>query len=99
MLIIPLEKNLDWRRPPLVTLLLLAVNCWTFFFLQNDDDGFLEQAVSFHSDSGLAEIEFPRYLADLESRGELEKLAQWRQVEHDFPRRPGTRHPTHGGGK
>ncbi len=85
MLIIPLEKTLDWRRPPLVTLVLLAVNCWTFFFLQYDDDGFLEQAVSFHSDSGLAEIEFPRYLADLESRGELERVAQWRQVEHDYP--------------
>ena len=36
MLIVPLEKKLDWKRPPVVTLLLIATNVMVFFFIQGD---------------------------------------------------------------
>lgn len=32
MLIVPLEKSIDWKKPPLVTLLLIVANSLIFFF-------------------------------------------------------------------
>ena len=36
MFIVPLEKKLDWERPPVVTLLLIAINVMVLFFIQGD---------------------------------------------------------------
>ncbi|WP_051786331.1 rhomboid family intramembrane serine protease [Endozoicomonas numazuensis] len=37
MLIIPAERKLDWRDPPLITLLLIIINCVVFFGYQLKD--------------------------------------------------------------
>ncbi|MGI9280264.1 MAG: rhomboid family intramembrane serine protease [Endozoicomonas sp.] len=37
MLIIPAERKLDWRDPPLITLLLIIINCAAFFGYQIKD--------------------------------------------------------------
>lgn len=34
MLIIPLEKSIDWRKPPVVTILLIIINTLVLFFTQ-----------------------------------------------------------------
>jgi len=62
MLIIPLEKSIDWRRPPVVTLLLVLINGLVLFGLQGDDDAATERAVNYYLDSKLPRIEFPAYL-------------------------------------
>jgi len=85
MLIIPLEKSFNWKRPPVVTLLLIAINSCVLVFVQTDSDALFEQWVEHYLHSELPEIELPRYLEALEARGDREKVGQWRALrKHGF---------------
>ncbi|MFZ7128221.1 MAG: rhomboid family intramembrane serine protease [Desulfobacterales bacterium] len=64
MLIIPITGSLSWRNPPWVTLLLILINAMVFFGFQGDDNARYEAAHSFYLESGLAEMEVARYLAE-----------------------------------
>ena len=37
MLILPAEHPLDWKRPPLITLLLIVLNTLIYFAYQGND--------------------------------------------------------------
>jgi len=63
MLIIPLEGKISWRNPPVITLLLIAINCFVLFVLQSGDSTRYKKAHQYYFDSGLAAIELPRYAA------------------------------------
>ncbi|GHD62988.1 rhomboid family intramembrane serine protease [Jeongeupia chitinilytica] len=78
MLILPLPAQPDWRRPPWVTLLLIIACCLIYFGCQYQDDARRARAFEHYQKAGLAEIELPRYLADLERRGEQKLLAELR---------------------
>lgn len=60
MLILPMERRLDWKNPPLVTLLLIALNVLIFFTYQADDDQ-LEQAAFQYYQEELLPLEWPLY--------------------------------------
>jgi membrane associated rhomboid family serine protease len=62
MIILPLERPIDWRNPPLVTLLLVAINCVCFFIWQHGEDERFFQAMEFYSDSGLAKLEYSAFI-------------------------------------
>lgn len=66
MLIIPVERSLDWRKPPLMTLAIILINCLVFFLYQSQDAGLLEQAVDDYLEADLAQLEAPVYLEYLE---------------------------------
>ncbi len=68
MLIIPFDRALDWRRPPVVTLLLLVINILCYFVWQAREDQALDEAITFYADSGLAETEYPYLAAYYEAR-------------------------------
>lgn len=70
MLIIPFERPIDWRRPPLATIALVAINVLVFLLFQLDDQRELAEVKQYYYDSGLAEIELPRYKAYLDEQGE-----------------------------
>ncbi len=80
MLIIPLEKSVNWKKPPFITLLLIAVNCFILFFPQSGDDEAIEKAVAYYFESELAEIEFPLYAEDLETQGKFSEAREWQQA-------------------
>ncbi|MBS3732301.1 MAG: rhomboid family intramembrane serine protease [Desulfobacterales bacterium] len=61
MLFIPLEGKISWRNPPIVTLLLIALNCLIFFGFQSGDNRKSMEAYEYYFESGLAAIELPRY--------------------------------------
>lgn len=63
MLIIPFDRKIDWKNPPLITLLLLLANCLVFLLFQLDDDQQVFAAEEFYISSGLQEIELPHYQA------------------------------------
>lgn len=63
MLLLPVDRNVDWRNPPIVTLCLVLVNVLVFVFWQGGDDQRLDQAMRFYFESGLAAQELPVYLA------------------------------------
>lgn len=65
MLIIPVSRRPDWRHPPLVTLLLILLNCLIYFGLQSGDDKRAEKAYRYYAGSTLPGIELPRYVEHL----------------------------------
>ncbi|WP_067561075.1 rhomboid family intramembrane serine protease [Halofilum ochraceum] len=70
MLIIPFDRPIDWRRPPVVTFALVAVNVLVFLGFQLDDGRELQRVKTYYYESGLAEIELPRYRAWLKAQGD-----------------------------
>ncbi len=66
MLIIPVGRRPDWRNPPLITLLLILLNCLIFFGLQSGDEKRDVAALSYYAESDLGTIELPRYIEFLE---------------------------------
>ncbi len=82
MFIIPVERKIDWKNPPVITLLLILVNVLIFLGFQMDEDKYLEEALSYYFESDLPKIEFPLYINyqehqhDLSEKDRLEVPAQ-----------------------
>jgi membrane associated rhomboid family serine protease len=79
MFIIPLEKSIDWKNPPIVTILLILINSFVLFSIQKDDNAVFQQALKYYFNSELPEIEFPLYIEALEARGKITEASEWRQ--------------------
>lgn len=63
MVIVPVEKRIDWKRPPIVLIFLVLVNVLVFAFYQGNDTLLLEEAVEIYTDEGLLKVELPAYRA------------------------------------
>lgn len=74
---LPLDRRLDWRRPPLATLSLALVCVLVFVVFQAHDAERRRAAHDYYYDSGLAEIELPRYRDWLASHGGSEFVERW----------------------
>jgi hypothetical protein len=70
MLLIPFDRPIDWRRPPLVTFALVIANVLAFVTFQLDDRSEMAQAKQFYYESGLAAMELPHYRDYLARQGE-----------------------------
>jgi membrane associated rhomboid family serine protease len=79
MLLLPIDRPFDWRRPPVVTLLLLAVNVIVYLGWQLDDPAEMLAARDHYYDSGLAAIELPRYARWLRANGEADFVEAHRE--------------------
>lgn len=69
MLIVPVSRRPDWRHPPVITLLLILLNCLIYFGIQTGEDRHQEAAFRFYAGSTLTKLELPRYVKHLESTG------------------------------
>ena len=87
MLIVPVSRRPDWRKPPLITLALILINCLIFFGWQSGDDAKLDRAYRFYAESTLPTIEFPLYVKYLEQEGRDEEADKAKQAlsEKDLP--------------
>ncbi|MFP4614909.1 MAG: rhomboid family intramembrane serine protease [Thiohalorhabdus sp.] len=85
MLILPLARKPDWRRPPVVTLLVVAVNLAVFFLLQHDDHRHSRASEELYLGSPLPEIELPRYADFLEERGRYGRAREVREAVEEGP--------------
>lgn len=88
MLIIPLDRPIDWRRPPLVVLALVLANVLIHLGLQLDDRRAEAAAFHWYHDSGLADIELPRYRDWLVERGHADRVADLVAEYGDDPADP-----------
>lgn len=70
MFIIPVGNRVNWKRPPVVTLLLILINCFVFFFLQSGDERKDKNAIKYYFLSELPNWELNRYAAYLEEKGD-----------------------------
>lgn len=57
MLLIPVHDKVNWKHPPVITLLLVIVNVLIFLLFQLDDEREMETALNYYHESGLAKIE------------------------------------------
>ncbi len=62
MIILPLEGSFDWKNPPLITSLLVVINCICFFVWQGGENDRLYEAIEYYQDSGLAELEYSAFI-------------------------------------
>jgi len=77
VLIIPFDKKLNWRSPPVITFLLIVINTIVYFGFQFHDDEKSLEARHFYYRSGLDEIELPRFKEALIEQGEQEFVQQY----------------------
>ena len=68
MIIIPLTGRLSRKNIPWITIGLILINTFVFFIVQHGERYKLNQAISYYLNSGLANIECPRYLQYLKER-------------------------------
>lgn len=80
VLIIPLHKPLTAATFPVVTAILILLNCFVFLFLQGGDDAVLERAAKHFRESGLAKLEVPAFVQHLERGGEHEMAVALEQI-------------------
>jgi membrane associated rhomboid family serine protease len=62
MLIIPVTGKLNKKNLPWITIIIILINCFVFFYFQSDDDKFEQEASTYYFNSGLAEIEVNQYI-------------------------------------
>jgi len=81
MFIIPVGDRVNWKRPPVVTLLLILVNCFVFFFLQGSDQKNDDIAQQYYFSSDLPNWELTRYSKYLETNGDPTDLQQFNEMQ------------------
>ncbi len=85
MLILPLDRRIDWKRPPLVTLLLVLVNVLVFVFGQWDDDARLMDAGEFYVGTELPAMELQDLRRSSGDRGlTADEVTTWDAVNMQF---------------
>jgi membrane associated rhomboid family serine protease len=72
MLIIPVERQINWRKPPLMTLAIILANVLIFFIYQSQDAKLLQQGVDQYIAADFAQLEAPVYKEYLERRIRLQ---------------------------
>lgn len=71
MLILPAEHPLDWKKPPVMTLLLIALNVLIYFGYQGGDSAREAKAVDSYLQAGLLNRERPLFVQSFSARHEL----------------------------
>lgn len=83
MLIIPVERKIDWRRPPIVTSILILINLIVYFAYQLQDSSRIEHAAEFYMQEGLYKTEFAFYPTYLASNMQAQLAKKARQADAD----------------
>ena len=76
MFIIPVGNRVNWKRPPVITLLLILVNCIIYFGVQSGDESQERKAYNYYFSSDLPNWELKRYPEYLERSGDVIKADQ-----------------------
>jgi len=90
LLIIPAERELNWKRPPWITLALIAVNLLVFLTYQADDRQKFARALSDYLHSDLPGLEVPIYPGYLQR--EINLHGERRSAELDRVRKAVAEH-------
>jgi len=63
MLVVPIEKRIDWKRPPIVLIILVVLNVLVFAFYQTDDENHANDAIEAYLETDLQDIEWKAFKA------------------------------------
>ena len=82
LMLLPLDKKIDWKNPPVVTLLLILINVVIFYSFQSNDESIEHKAAQFYQQSGLAKLEAPVYQKYLDEQKQQQENQP--EPEYDF---------------
>lgn len=74
MLLLPMDRSFDWRRPPVVTLLLVVFNLGCFFIWQAGEEEAMSDGMDYYVSSGLLEMEYPLFKRHMRKQGRLHEV-------------------------
>ncbi len=80
MIIVPVEKQIDWRRPPLVLIALVVINVLVYAFYQTGDNDKITRAIEYYQQHEMLDVEWRAYKAyarDKELPWEINKRNQY----------------------
>ena len=83
MIILPVERRLNWNHPPVVLIGIILFNILLFFLYQSGDTERYIKALTAYNESGYFEDEWPHYQTYLEELGEIEQLEELRTYHDD----------------
>jgi len=83
MIIVPTEKQLDWRNAPIVLCLLVLINVMVFFLYQSGDLKKILAAMHTYESKDFLTHEWPIFEKFLEEKQETELLKDYRQQYKD----------------
>ena len=82
MLILPMERTFDIRRPPVVTFLLLIINVVVFMFTSGNDEETLVAAVQAYEQQEILKTELPLFQDYLiMEAGDSDWFGDWEELE------------------
>lgn len=81
MFLLPVTQKISWKNPPIIVILLVIVNCFVFFIFQSNEREKMLAAMEYYHDSGLINVEVPRYLAYLQEQGDTDVPASLDDME------------------
>lgn len=87
MIIVPTEKQLDWRHAPIMLCVIVFINILVFFLYQSGDQRKLHTALDAYSTSEYFEREWPLFQNYLEDHKETQLFDQLRE-EYDHEAYP-----------
>lgn len=89
MIIIPTEKPIDWRRPPIAVIALVLINIAIFAFYQGGDQSKFERAYELYDRNDFAEFEAAAYLNYRKQNGILQGNPElYDRLSEDFEKDP-----------
>jgi len=77
MLIVPIQDRINWRHPPIVTLMLVAFNVLLYLFSLSYDRPLYEALEDINTDT-LVEFEWPLYL----EQSKQQDILYWQEIEN-----------------
>lgn len=83
MIIVPTEKQLDWRNAPVVLCTLVLINVMVFFFYQSGDTTKIMEAMATYESRDYFAREWPAFEKFLEEKQETTQLKEYRQQYQD----------------
>lgn len=83
MIIVPTEKQLDWRNAPIILCLLVLLNVMVFFFYQSGDTKKIIEAMTTYAAKDYLVHEWPVFEKYLEEKQETALLKDYRQQYQD----------------
>jgi len=83
MIIVPTEKQLDWRHAPVVLCALVLLNFMVFFFYQSNDKQKLTEVMQDYQTYGYLEYEWPLFEQYLSSKQETALIDTFREQYQD----------------
>lgn len=83
MIIVPTEKQLDWRHAPIVLCTLVLMNLMVFFFYQSNDNKKIIDVMQTYQTHGYLEHEWPLFEQYLQSKQEAVLIETYREQYQD----------------